>query len=131
VRARGLRYCAREDTFVGQDPDAPLESGDRNVAVEFLMPADMCSHFGLFGHGGGRDPTKCFCTHRKCCMDQRHTLFQLVRLPSSATVGEVAKAHCIKVETLWMLNAGFDPTGQLPPAELTDKSLFFKTLPLK
>jgi hypothetical protein len=40
-------------------------------------------------------------------MDQRHTLFQLVRLPSSATVGGVAKAHCIKVETLWMLNAGF------------------------
>ncbi len=47
VRARGLRYCAREDTFVGQDPDAPLENGDRNVAVEFFMPADRCSHLGL------------------------------------------------------------------------------------
>ena len=97
------------------------------------MPADMCSHFGLFGHGGGRDPTKCFCTprHCNCRMDQRHTLFQLVRLPSAATVGEVAKAYSIKVETLWTLNAGEDPTGQLPPAELTDKALFFKTLPLK
>ncbi len=131
VRARGLRYCAREDTFVGQDPDAPLENGDRNVDVEFFMPADMCSHFGIFGHGGGRDPTKCFCTHCKCRMDQRHTLFQLVRLPTGSTVGDVAKANGIKVETLWMLNAGFDPTGQLPPAELTDKALFFKTLPLK
>jgi hypothetical protein len=30
-----------------------------------------------------------------------------------------------------MLNAGFDPTGQLLPAELTYKALFFKTLPLK
>ena len=118
VRVRGLRYCAREDTFVGQDPDAPLESGDRNVAVDFFMPADMCSHFGIFGHGGGRDPTKCFCTHCKCRMDQRHTLFQLVRLPSRSTVGDVAKAHGIKVETLWMLNAGFDPAGQLPEAEL-------------
>jgi hypothetical protein len=131
VRVRGLRYCASADTFVGQDPDQPLKDGDRNVAVEFFMPADMCSHFGLFGHGGGRDPTKCFCTHCKCRMDQRHTLFQLVRLPTSETVGEVAKAYGIKVETLWMLNAGFDPTGQLPPAELTDKALFFKTLPLK
>ena len=89
------------------------------------MPADMCSHFGIFGHGGGRDPTKCFCTHCNCRMDQRHTLFQLVRLPSAATVGEVAKAYSIKVETLWMLNAGEDPTCQLPPAELTDKALFF------
>ena len=131
VKSRGLRYCAKEDTFVGQDPDAPLEDGDRNVAVEFFVPADMCSHFGLFGHGGGRDPTKCFCTHCNCRMDQRHTLFQLVRLPSAATVGEVAKAYSIKVETLWTLNAGEDPTGQLPPAELTDKALFFKTLPLK
>jgi hypothetical protein len=131
LRARGLRYCAKEDTFVGQDPSAPLESGDRKVEVEFFLPADMCSHFGLFGHGGGRDPTKCFCTHCKCRMDQRHTLFQLVRLPSCATVGDVAKAHSIKVETLWMLNAGFDPTGQLPPTELTDQALFFKTLPLQ
>ncbi len=130
MRSRSLRYCANEDTFVGQNPDAPLGSGDSNVEVEFFMPADMCSHFGLFGYGGGRDPTKCFCTHCRCRMDQRHTLFQLVRLPSSATVWDVAKAHGIKVETLWMLNAGFDPTGQLPPAELTDKTLFFKTLPL-
>ena len=131
VRSRGLRYCAKEDTFVGQDPTAPLERGDRNVEVEFFMPADMCSHFGLFGHGGGRDPTKCFCTHCKCRMDQRHTLFQLVLLPSSSTVWDVAKTHSIKVETLWMLNAGFDPTRQLPAAELTEKALFFKTLPLK
>ena len=91
----------------------------------------MATHFGIFGHGGGGDPTKCFCTHCNCRMDQRHTLFQLVRLPSRSTVGDVAKAHGIKVETLWMLNAGFDPTGQLPPAELTDKALFFKTLPLQ
>jgi hypothetical protein len=63
-------------------------------------------------------------------MDQRHTLFQLVRLPSSATVGEVAKAHCIKVETLWMLNSGFDPTCQLPPGA-DRQTLFFKTLLLK
>jgi hypothetical protein len=90
VWARCLCYCAIEDTFVGQDPDAPLGSGDCNVEVEFFMPADMCSHFGLFGHGGGRDPTKCFCTHCKCHIDQRRTLFQLVRLPSSATVGRTA-----------------------------------------
>jgi hypothetical protein len=131
VSANGLRYCAKEDTYVGQDPKAPLEKDDRNVAVEFFLPADMCSHFGLFGHGGGRDPTKCFCTHCTCRMDQRHTLFQLVRLPSSSTLGKVAEAHSMKVETLWMLNAGFDPTGQLPRTELTDKALFFKTLPLK
>jgi hypothetical protein len=64
-------------------------------------------------------------------MDQRHTLFKLVRLPSSSTVEEVAKAHGMTVETLWMLNAGFDPTCQLPRTELTDKALFFKTLALK
>ena len=93
--------------------------------VEFVMPACMCSHFGLFGHGGGRDPTKCFCTHCKCRMDQRHTLFQLVRLPSSATVAEVAKAYGMRVETLWMLNAGSDPTGHLQPLELTDRALFY------
>jgi hypothetical protein len=99
------------------------------------MPADMCSHFGLFGNGGEGGPTiaatKCLCAHLKCRMDQRHTLFQLVLLQSPATVGDVAKAHSIQVETLWMLNAEFDPTGQLPPAELTDKVLFFKTLQLK
>jgi hypothetical protein len=75
VRARGLRYCVREDTFVGQDPDAPLESGDRNVAVEFFMPADMCSHFRLrylWSRRGEGGPTKCFCTHCKCRLDQRH-----------------------------------------------------------
>jgi hypothetical protein len=132
--SRGLRYCAKEDSFVGQDAAAPLESGDQNVEVEFFMPVDMCAHFGLFGHGWGRDPTKCFCTHcrcRYCRMDQRHTLVQLIRLPSASTVRDVAKAHSIKVELLWMLNAGFDPTGQLPPTELTDQALFFKTLPLK
>jgi hypothetical protein len=95
------------------------------------MPVDMCAHFGLFGHGGGRDPTKCFCTHCKCRMVQRHMLFQLVRLLSASTVGNVAEAHSIKVETLWMLNAGSDPTGQLLPTELTDQAVFFKTLPLK
>jgi hypothetical protein len=120
---------------VGQDPAAPLEKGDQNLKVDvaFFMPADMSSHFGLFGHGGpgGGDPTKYCCTHCRCRMDQQHTLFQLVRLPSSANVGEVAKVHGIKVETLWMLNAGVDPTSQLPSAELTDKTLFFKTLPLK
>jgi hypothetical protein len=48
-----------------------------------------------------------------------------------STVGDVAKAHSIKVETLWMLNAGFDPTGQLPPTELTNQAHFFKTFPLQ
>jgi hypothetical protein len=41
-------------------------------------------------------------------MDQRHTLFQLVWLSSCSSVGDIANAHSIKVETLWMLNAGFD-----------------------
>ncbi len=59
-----------------------------------------------------------------------HAVPARAALPGS-TVGEVAKAHGIKVETLWMLNAGFDPTGQLPPEELTDKALFFKTLLLQ
>jgi hypothetical protein len=64
-------------------------------------------------------------------MDQRHMLFQLVLLPSCSSVWDVAKAHSIKVETLWMLNDEFYPTGQLPPTELTDQALFFKTLPLQ
>ena len=64
-------------------------------------------------------------------MDQRHTLFQLVRLPSSATVAEVTKAYGMRVETLWMLNAGSDPTGHLPPLELTDRAHFYKSLPLQ
>ncbi len=50
MRSRGLRYCAREDTFVGQDPDASLGSCDLKVEVEFSMPGDMCLHFSLFGH---------------------------------------------------------------------------------
>ncbi len=94
VLSRGLRYCAREDTFVGQDPDAPLESGDRTSQWSSSCP---CSHLGIFGHRRRRDSTKCFCTHCKCLMDQRHTLFQLVLLPSGSTFGEVAKAHNIKV----------------------------------
>ncbi len=73
-------------------------------------------------------------------MDERHTLFQLVKLPASETVGQVAQRYSMKVETLWMpvlnlnLNAGplgRDPTDQLPPSELTDHALHFNTLPLK
>ena len=131
VRVNGLRYCAEQDAFVDPDPAAPLGEGDRNIAVDFVIPAEMCSHFGLFGHGGGRDPSKCFCTHCKCRMDERHMLFQLVRLPSSATVKEVAETYDMKVETLWMLNAGFDPTGQLPREELTDDALLYKIQPIK
>ncbi len=82
VSANGLHYCAKEDTYVRR-----WKKDDRNVAVEIFLPADMCSHDGLFGHGGGGDPTKCFCTHCTCCMDQWHTLFQLVRLPASSTLG--------------------------------------------
>jgi hypothetical protein len=132
VRNRGLRYCAKADTFVGQDPDAPMESGDRKVEVRRAR-GHVHTLWSLRSRpgGGGRDPTKCFCTHCKCRMDERHTLFQLVRLPSRSTVGDVVKAYSMKVETLWTLNAGFDPTGQLPAAELTDKALFFKTLSLK
>ena len=131
VSANGrLRYCGNEDTFVGQDPKAPLKNNDRNVAAEFFVPADMCSHFCLFSHGGGRDPTKCFCTARAVWTSGTRCSSSS-GVQSSSTVGKVAKAHSMKVETLWMMNAGFDPTGQLLRTELADNTLFFKTLPLK
>ena len=70
----------------------------RHTASEFGV-----LHFCIFGNGEGWDPTQCFCTHCKCRVHQRHTLFQLVRLPSGSTVGDIAKAHRdgIKVQTLW------------------------------
>jgi hypothetical protein len=37
VRASGLRYCAKLDTFLKQDPEAPLIGDDRNVQIEFRV----------------------------------------------------------------------------------------------
>ena len=113
VRVRGLRYSAEHDSYLGQNPDDPLKDGDWNVAVDFFMPADMCALFGLFGHGGGRDPQKCFCTHCNCKMDDRHRPFSLVRLESDSTVGAVCRQYGMKAHTFWALNAGNDPTANL------------------
>ena len=129
VRERGLRYSQENDAYLGQDPDAELKPGDRQVAVEFLMPADMCALFGLFGHGGGRDPHECFCTHCHCKLNERHRPFSLVRLEKDSTVGDVCRQHGLKVQTFWALNAGNDPSGQFGSEELTDASLFKKTKP--
>ena len=52
VRNRGLRYCAKADTFVGQNPDAPLESGDRKVEVEFFVPRARTSVSSATEGGG-------------------------------------------------------------------------------
>jgi hypothetical protein len=129
VRDRGLRYCWEKDTYLGQDPGAELQQGDRNVTVDFFMPADMCALFGLFGHGGGRDPHSCFCTHCNCKMDERHRPFSLVRLERESTVGDVCREYGLKVQTFWALNAGNDPTGQFGSEELTDDSLGHRTIP--
>ena len=130
VQKRGLRYSAEKDMYLGQDPDSPLKEGDRNVAVEFVMPADMCAHFGLHGHGGGRDPHQQFCTHCYCRMDQRSTPFRLIRLAQETTVAGIAKQYSMTPELVWALNAGSDPIGHLPDAELTDTALHHKTMPL-
>ena len=130
VRSNGLRYCAKEDTYLKQDPKAPLLPGDRNVEIEFVIPADMCALFGLHGHGGGRDPKQEFCTHCKCKMEHRHMPFQLIKVAEDTTVDDIAKKFSMPPELVWALNAGSDPTGMLTDAELTDASLHHKTQPL-
>ena len=133
VRENGLRYCAQKDTYLGQtqNPKADKQVGDRDVQVEFVIPADMCALFGLFGHGGGRDPNQQFCTHCTCKMEERHTPFQLIRVREDTTVRGIAKQFCMPPELVWALNAGSDPTKMLEDAELTDAALHFKTKPLE
>ena len=49
----GLRYSAEHDTFLNQVGNdgvkAPLKSGDRDVGLDWVLPADMAAHIGLFG----------------------------------------------------------------------------------
>ena len=72
----GLHYSAEHDTFlnqVGENGDkSPMKSGDQDVGLDWVMPADMAAHIGLFGHGGTRDSNKHFCTHCTCHMSERH-----------------------------------------------------------
>ena len=59
IHQHGLRYTAATDTFLNQvkpkGENAPLESGDRDVQVDMVLPADMAAHIGLRGQGGIRD----------------------------------------------------------------------------
>ena len=97
LQQHGLRYSAKHDTFLNQVlPDgtkAPLESGDRDVRVEVVVPADMAAHVGLLGHGGIRDSKKQFCTNCTCCMSERHTPLCLIRLYADMSVASLAAAH--------------------------------------
>jgi len=134
VSTNGLRFSAEEDTYLNQnmapDLEMPLPDGDHRVAIEFVMPADMCAHFGLHGHGGGRDPNQEFCTHCKCKMEHRHMPFHLIRVAEETTVAGLAKQFCMPPQLVWALNAGSDPSGMLADAELTDAALHYKTKPL-
>ena len=131
VRTNGLRYCSEKDAYLDQNPGAALMGDDRNVEVEFVLPADMCALFGLHGHGGARDPNQEFCTQCKCRMDQRHTPFQLIRVANETTVAGIAKQFSMPPQLFWALNAGSDPSGMLGKAELTDAALHYKTQPLE
>ena len=42
----------------------------------------------------------------------------------------IAKQYSMTPELVWALNAGSDPIGHLPDAELTDTALHHKTMPL-
>jgi hypothetical protein len=134
VREHGLRYTATEDTFLKQvdrnGTKAPLKSGDRDVAVELVLPSDMAAHVGLLGHGGIRDSNQHFCTNCTCCKTQRHTPLRLMRVDADVTVGELAEAHGMPTNLLLAMNTGRDPSGMFPAAELTERILSYKTLPL-
>ena len=72
LRVHGLRYSAEHDTFLNQVGEngvkAPLKSGDRDVGLDWVLPADTAAHIGLFRHGGTQDSNKHFCTHCTCHM---------------------------------------------------------------
>jgi hypothetical protein len=134
LEEHGIRYTASKGTFLGQvgpkGEKEPLQEGDRDVKVEFQMPADMAAHVGLFGHGGLHDKNKHFCTHCKCAVTERHTPFSLVRVPEATTVGEISGKYGMHVSTFWAINAGGDPEGMFPGAELTEAALAHKTVTL-
>ena len=130
----GLRYSAKHDTFLNQVlPDgtkAPLESGDRDVRVEVVVPADMAAHVGLLGHGGIRDSKKQFCTNCTCCMSERHTPLCLIRLDADMSVASLAAAHDMHPDLFLAMNTGRDPSGMFPGQELSERILSHKTVPL-
>jgi hypothetical protein len=129
----GLRYTAEHDTFLNQvAPDgtkASLKSGDRDVRVDMVLPADMAAHVGLLGHGGVRDSKKQFCTNCTCCLSERHTPLHLVQVDADTTVGALAAAHDMHPDLFLALNTGRDPAGMFPGEELTERILSYKTVP--
>jgi hypothetical protein len=134
IHQHGLRYTAATDTFLNQvkpkGEKAPLESGDRDVQLDMVLPADMAAHIGLMGQGGIRDSDEQFCTHCGCLKSDRHRPLCLVRVEAEATVEELAAAHCMLTDDFLAMNTGRDPSGMSPEAELTERVLSHNTLPL-
>jgi hypothetical protein len=134
LRVHGLRYSAEHDTFLNQvgqgGVKAPLKSGDRNVGLDMVLPADMAAHIGLFGHGGTRDSNKHFCTHCTCHMSERHMPHCLVRVQNDSSVQKLADSHGMSTDLFLALNTGKDPTCMFPEEELTERALSFTTVPL-
>ena len=134
LRVHGLRYSAKMDTFLNQvssnGTKAPLTSGDRDMHVDMVLPADMAAHVGLLGHGGVRDSKKQFCTNCTCCLSERHTPLCLVKVEEDTTVGALAAAHDMHPDLFLAMNTGRDPAGMFPGQELTERILSYKTVPL-
>jgi hypothetical protein len=134
LQQHGLRYSAKHDTFLNQAaPDgtkAPLESGDRDVHMEVVVPADMAAHVGLLGHGGIRDSKKQFCTNCTCCMSERHTPLCLIRVDTDTSVAALAAEHDMSPDLFLAMNTGRDSSGMFPGQELSERILSHKTVPL-
>jgi hypothetical protein len=79
-----LLYMAAGDTFLNQvgsnGEKEPLKCWDRDIQVDWVLPADMAAHVGLLGHGGIRDSDEHFCTHCKCLKSDRHRPLCLFRV---------------------------------------------------
>jgi hypothetical protein len=111
---------------------APVQegSGDRHVNVSLFMPADMAGHIALEGQGGTRDKKKHFCTHCYCHSKHRHMPFQLIRVQTNTSVGQLASEHDTPVSLLWAVNTGHDFDGMFNTLELSEQVLGDITLPL-
>jgi hypothetical protein len=114
LRLHELRYSAKMNTFLNQvssdGTKDPLKSGDWDMRVEIVLPADMAAHAGLLGNGVVRDSDKQFCTNCTCCLSE-HTPLCLVKVVTDTTVGALAAAYDMHPDLFLALNSGRDPAA--------------------
>ncbi len=101
-----------------------MKCWDRDIQVDWVLPADMAAHVCLLGHGGIRDSDEHFCMHCKCLKSDRHRPLCLFQVQAeAATVEDLAAAHCMPTDLFLAMNTGWGPSGMSPEVELTERVL--------